>query len=103
MVFYFLKDQWEYGWFYGVFVLGMIIPPLLPTVVVVSVGILSKRLQQKKMTYTYLEGILIAGKVNAAFFGKTGTLTKQGMNFLGCVSSELGYADMDRVIRLHLP
>jgi magnesium-transporting ATPase (P-type) len=67
----------------GVFVLGTnIIPPLLPTVFVVSVGISTKRLQKKRITCTNPEGILAAGMVDAAFFDKTGTLTKQGMDFI---------------------
>lgn len=110
MVFRFINEnQWAYAWFYGmssiatlylfrfsfcvayinhvldlsaVFVLGTVIPPLLPTVFVVSVGISAKRLQAKRITCSYQEGILIAGKVNTSFFDKTGTLTKQGMDFM---------------------
>lgn len=92
MVFHFIdEDQWVYAWFYAVFVLGTVIPPLLPTVFVVSVGISAKRLQANRITCTYQEGILIAGKVNYAFFDKTGTLTKQGMDFisLGASTDEL--------------
>jgi predicted P-type ATPase len=55
---------------------------LLPTVFVVSVGISAKRLRSKRITCTYPEGIIVAGKVDAAFFDKTGTLTKQGMDFI---------------------
>ena len=62
--------------------LGTVIPPLLPTVFVVSVGISAKRLQTKRITCTYQEGILIAGKVNAAFFDKTGTMTRQSLDFI---------------------
>jgi magnesium-transporting ATPase (P-type) len=56
------------------FVLGTVIPPLLPTVFVVSVGISAKRLSKKRISCTNQEGILVAGKVNTAFFDKTGTL-----------------------------
>ncbi|KAL7580178.1 hypothetical protein ACA910_012929 [Epithemia clementina (nom. ined.)] len=83
MVFYFIdEDQWVYAWFYGIFVLGTVIPPLLPTVFVVSVGVSAKRLQNIRITCTNQQGILVAGKVDAAFFDKTGTLTKQGMDFI---------------------
>jgi magnesium-transporting ATPase (P-type) len=58
----------------AVFVLGTVIPPMLPSVFVVSVGISAKRLHEKRITCTNQEGILIAGKVNTAFFDKTGTL-----------------------------
>jgi predicted P-type ATPase len=64
----------------GAFILGTIIPPLLPTVFVVSVGISANRLQSKRISCTYPGGILIAGKVDMAFFDKTGTLTRQGMD-----------------------
>jgi P-type E1-E2 ATPase len=66
----------------GIYVVGAVIPPLLPTVFVVSVGISAERLQVKRIACTYPEGILVAGKVNAAFFDKTGTLTKSGMDFI---------------------
>jgi cation-transporting ATPase 13A3/4/5 len=56
------------------FVVGTILPPLLPTVFVVSVGISARRLHKKRITCTNQEGILVAGKVNTAFFDKTGTL-----------------------------
>jgi magnesium-transporting ATPase (P-type) len=78
----FLKDNWVYSWFYGMFVLGTILPPLLPTVFVVSVGISCNRLLGKRITCMNAQGILVAGKVEKAFFDKTGTLTKQGMAFL---------------------
>jgi magnesium-transporting ATPase (P-type) len=77
-----LLDNWEYSWFYAMFVLGTVFPPLLPSVFVVSVGISCKRLQRKRITCTDSRGILIAGKVKRAFFDKTGTLTKQGLDFL---------------------
>lgn len=71
----------------GIFVVGTVIPPLLPTVFVVSVGISAKRLQANRVTCSYQQGILIAGKVDAAFFDKTGTLTKQGMDFISLDSA----------------
>lgn len=71
----------------GLYVLGTCIPPLLPTVFVVSVGISANRLQLKRIACTYPEGILVAGKVDAAFFDKTGTLTKQGLDFLSVDAS----------------
>ena len=77
-----LGEQPAYGFFYAMYVVGTVLPPLLPTVFVVSVGISNKRLQKKRITCTESQGILIAGKVKKAFFDKTGTLTKQGMEFL---------------------
>jgi cation-transporting ATPase 13A3/4/5 len=77
-------------------VFGTVIPPLLPTVFVVSVGISAQRLRQRQITCTYSEGILIAGKVNCAFFDKTGTLTQAGMSFFGIWNAE-GLADNVKV------
>lgn len=73
--------------FTGVFILGTVIPPLLPTVFVVSVGISANRLQSKRIACTFPEGLLVAGKVDAAFFDKTGTLTKQGLDFISFESA----------------
>jgi cation-transporting ATPase 13A3/4/5 len=75
------EDSWVFSWFYAMFVVGTVLPPLLPTVFVVSVGISCKRLQDKKITCTDSRGILVAGKVQRVFFDKTGTLTKQGLEF----------------------
>jgi magnesium-transporting ATPase (P-type) len=84
------------------YVVGTILPPLLPTVFTVSVGISEKRLASQRIATANAESILIAGKVTRAFFDKTGTLTKQGLDFLsargasswktGAISEELGRA-----------
>ena len=81
----------------AIFVLGTVIPPLLPTVFVVSVGISAKRLQGKRITCTYQEGLLIAGKVDAAFFDKTGTMTKQSLDF---ISLDAGSDELTEVATL---
>jgi magnesium-transporting ATPase (P-type) len=75
------EEIWVYTWFYAMFVVGTVLPPLLPTVFVVSVGISCKRLQDRRITCTDSRGILVAGKVHKVFFDKTGTLTKQGLEF----------------------
>lgn len=76
-----IEDHWVYSWFYAMFVVGTVLPPLLPTVFVVSVGISCKRLQGMRISCTDSQGILVAGKVQKAFFDKTGTLTEQGLQF----------------------
>jgi magnesium-transporting ATPase (P-type) len=63
------------------------LPPLLPTVFTVSVGVSDGRLASKRIATVIAENILIAGKVKIAFFDKTGTLTKQGLDFLGTRSA----------------
>jgi predicted P-type ATPase len=69
--------------------LGTIIPPLLPTVFVVSVGISANRLHEKRISCTHPDDILVAGKVDTAFFDKTGTLTKQGMDLISVECDKL--------------
>lgn len=83
----FIKDLFVYGFFYGMFVVGTILPPLLPTVFTVSVGVSDERLARKRVACTNSESILVAGKVTRAFFDKTGTLTKQGLDFLSVRSA----------------
>jgi len=67
---------------------GTILPPLLPTVFTVSVGVSDERLAQKRIATVNSESILIAGKVKLAFFDKTGTLTNQGLDFMGTKSAK---------------
>jgi magnesium-transporting ATPase (P-type) len=76
MVFSFIEsDNWVYSWFYAMFVVGAVLPPLLPTVFVVSVGISCKRLQDIRITCSDSQGILVAGKVKKCFFDKVSLLS----------------------------
>eukprot|EP00804_Cyclotella_cryptica_P002461 CCRYP_019179-RA/>CCRYP_019179-RA protein AED:0.07 eAED:0.07 QI:2354/1/1/1/0.93/0.75/16/397/909 len=111
VVLHFIEDHWVYAWFYAVFVAGTCLPPLLPTVFVVSVGISCKRLQAQRITCTDSTGILVAGKVKKAFFDKTGTLTEQGLSFVSArTSNDLGKSatntsgevDIDPILQLGL-
>lgn len=77
-----------YGWFYGMYAVASVLPPLLPTVFTVSVGVSDNRLAKKRIACTNSEEILVAGKVKRAFFDKTGTLTKQGLEFISSQSRE---------------
>jgi magnesium-transporting ATPase (P-type) len=90
LVFQWQKEQFVFAYFYGVYILGTVIPPLLPTVFVVSVGISANRLQNKRITCTNPEAILVAGKVNVCCFDKTGTITEAGMDFVGVDCSDEG-------------
>jgi predicted P-type ATPase len=75
-------EVFVYGYFYGIYVVAACLPPLLPTVFTVSVGVSDGRLAEKRITCTNSESILVAGKVTRAFFDKTGTLTRQGLDFV---------------------
>lgn len=96
IVLHVIEDHWVYAWFYAMFVAGTCLPPLLPTVFVVSVGISCKRLQAKRITCTDSSAILVAGKVKRAFFDKTGTLTEQGLRFVSArKAGDLGKSTTD--------
>lgn len=81
-------EQPVYAWFYGMYVVSCLLPPLLPTVFTVSVGISENRLSQKRIACSKSEDILVAGKVTRAFFDKTGTLTRQGLDFISAKCRE---------------
>lgn len=71
----FLKEsRLAYAIFYGMYVVETAIPPLIPTVFLVSVGISAERLLRKKVACADNREILVTGKVNMCFFDKTGTL-----------------------------
>lgn len=74
-------------WFYGMYAVASVLPPLLPTVFTVSVGVSDNRLAKQNIACTNSEEILVAGKVKRAFFDKTGTLTKQGLEFISARNS----------------
>jgi len=81
----FLKTDPVSGWFYAMYVVATALPPLLPTVFVVSVGIGSSRLRERNVLCSDPNRILMAGKVRVACFDKTGTLTRPGLDFHGVV------------------
>jgi predicted P-type ATPase len=70
-------------------VVGTVLPPLLPTVFTVSVGVSEARLTHRRITCTKNESILVAGKVKTVFFDKTGTLTNQGLSFMSARSVDM--------------
>lgn len=74
IIFYNLSYDPVYGWFYGIYAVSSIMPPLLPTVFTLSVGVSDHRLSDKRIACNNSEEILVAGKVRMAFFDKTGKL-----------------------------
>lgn len=74
----FLKEsEVAYAIFYGMYVVETAIPPLIPTVFLVSVGISAERLLWKRIACADNREILVTGKVKMAFFDKTGTLVSR--------------------------
>lgn len=57
---------------------------------VVSIGISAKRLQSKRISCSRPGVVLLAGKVDFAFFDKTGTMTKHGLDFISFDASDSG-------------
>lgn len=90
MTIYFLQEQPVYGFFFAIYVVASALPPLLPTVFIVSEGISADRLLHKRIAVTDPHRILMAGKVRVAFFDKTGTLTEQGLDFHSVVTASKG-------------
>lgn len=70
-------------WFYGIYVVASAIPPLLPTVFVLSVEVGVGRLRTKGILCSVPDRLLMAGKVRVFCFDKTGTLTLPGLQFRG--------------------
>lgn len=68
------SDKPVFAWFYGIYVLSTLLPPLLPTCFTVSVGVSDNRLTKKRISCSKADDILVAGKVSKAFFDKTGKL-----------------------------
>ena len=52
IAYYWTGDYFVFGWFYGIYVVAGCLPPLLPTVFTVSVGVSDSRLQKKNITCT---------------------------------------------------
>jgi len=80
---HFLKQDSVYAWFYAMYVIATALPPLLPSVFVVSVAIAASRLKKKHVICSDPSRLLVAGKVRVCCFDKTGTLTTSGMAFHG--------------------
>lgn len=72
LVWILIDEQPVYAWFYGMYVVSTLLPPLLPTIFTVSVGISEDRLSKLKIACSNSEDILVAGKVTKAVFDKTG-------------------------------
>lgn len=72
LIWFLRSDKPVFAWFYGIYVLSTLLPPLLPTCFTVSVGVSDNRLSKKRISCSQADDILVAGKVSKAFFDKTG-------------------------------
>ena len=70
-------------WFYGMTMISQILSPILPAVLVIGQSISAGRLASKQITCIDLARITMAGKVKVFCFDKTGTMTNEGLDFIG--------------------
>ncbi|KAI8914595.1 hypothetical protein EDD86DRAFT_235003 [Gorgonomyces haynaldii] len=71
------------SWFYGMFTISQILSPLLPAVLVIGQSISAQRLAGKGIMCVDFSRITLAAKVSVMCFDKTGTMTKEGLDFVG--------------------
>lgn len=71
IVTHFIREQPVYAWFYGMYVVSCLLPPLLPTVFTVSVGISDNRLAKKRIACSKSEDILVAVSFSTLAFFET--------------------------------
>eukprot|EP00923_Selenidium_pygospionis_P019539 GHVN01034162.1.p1 GENE.GHVN01034162.1~~GHVN01034162.1.p1 ORF type:complete len:1669 (-),score=175.90 GHVN01034162.1:2684-7063(-) len=71
------------AWWYGVFTTSQVMSPLIPATFVNNQAIGSQRLRKKQIYCVNLSRIYACGKVKYFCFDKTGTMTKDGLEFHG--------------------
>lgn len=74
-----------FAFVYGMFMFSAVLNPLLPVVITIGQVNAAKRLQQKDVFCLNPQRITLCGKVRVFCFDKTGTITKEGLDFRGCV------------------
>lgn len=74
-----------FAFVYGMFMFSAVLNPLLPVVITIGQTNASKRLLKKGVNCLNPHRIILCGKVRVFCFDKTGTITKEGLDFRGCV------------------
>ncbi|KAI9468142.1 hypothetical protein BX667DRAFT_534492 [Coemansia mojavensis] len=69
------------SWLYGTFVVSQTLPPLLPAALVVGQSVAADRLRRQQIYCIDLPRITAAGKARILALDKTGTLTKEGLEY----------------------
>jgi magnesium-transporting ATPase (P-type) len=80
VIFFMLHDTAVYGWFYGMYTVASVLPPLLPTVFTVSVGGSDNRLAKKRIACTNSDEILVDLPLGMAVCH---SLTRSGRDLIG--------------------
>lgn len=74
-----------FSFVYGMFMFSAVLNPLLPVVMTIGQVNAAKRLQKKDIFCLNPRRITLCGKVRVFCFDKTGTITKEGLDYRGCV------------------
>ncbi|KAI7823668.1 hypothetical protein BX661DRAFT_186205 [Kickxella alabastrina] len=69
--------------FFGVFAIAQLLSPLLPAAMVIGQSVAAARLRRKHIYCIDPQRIMVAGKVQIIAFDKTGTMTREFLNFYG--------------------
>ncbi|KAJ0389973.1 hypothetical protein P43SY_011227 [Pythium insidiosum] len=72
-----------YAFVYGMFMLSAVLSPLIPVVITVGQVNASRRLQERGVFCLNPQRVPLSGKVRVFAFDKTGTITKEGLDFRG--------------------
>ncbi|GLE06646.1 hypothetical protein PINS_up016040 [Pythium insidiosum] len=78
-----------YAFVYGMFMLSAVLSPLIPVVITVGQVNASRRLQDRGVFCLNPQRVPLSGKVRVFAFDKTGTITKEGLDFRGCLPVEV--------------
>ncbi|TYZ66974.1 hypothetical protein PybrP1_000300 [[Pythium] brassicae (nom. inval.)] len=74
-----------FAFVYGMFMMSAVVNPLIPVVVTIGQVNATRRLQKRGIICLNPERIALGGKVRVFAFDKTGTITKAGLDFRGCL------------------
>ncbi|RLN72762.1 hypothetical protein BBJ28_00006295 [Nothophytophthora sp. Chile5] len=74
-----------FAFVYGMFMFSAVLNPLLPVVMTIGQVNAAKRLQKQEVFCLNPQRITLCGKVRVFCFDKTGTITKEGLDYRGCV------------------
>lgn len=86
-------QEWVVGAFSGLYALMCALDPNVPNAIMVAQGTASKWLEQMGVRCLIPAALPVAGKVTACVFDKTGTITKDGVDFIAVhsvVNKEFG-------------
>ncbi|KAJ2358833.1 hypothetical protein GGF43_000550 [Coemansia sp. RSA 2618] len=78
--------------FYGIFAIAQLLSPLLPAALVIGQSVAATRLRKKQIYCVDPQRIMTAGKVQVLCADKTGTLTRDNLEYYGgrCIDAASG-------------